>query len=1396
MRFSKKCLLVLLVFVLVFSFATNVSAEYSYVQNDVDNPTKFSIDKKIADGFSTDDIYIGTTKAYLGDKADGKTAIFQDGLGLHPADLLITNGEVGIVLAVGTADPWGYPGGSILDAGRVTMPEGSNDWKQATFGKDTALTVQYLFNGWDEWAPVNCGMVYFDLVKYNFDTKKLDESNGSWAVQVERKYTVKTAGVARDFDVISYYTIDPGAEYAYMYDTLTNKGTAAVNSANQNMVVISNKGGVGIEAKPVLALTAACTFNWEADASGDPKEFATTLISPGQNASNGKTHEAYSIGGAPGYREIKFKDPNYAVGETRLYESYLMIDDQCSWQNIYDFWADYNGMNTFHISGTVVDANGAPAEYPVIIVTRGTTNYGWVMGDENGNYSLDLPKDTDNPGQTYNLKVELTGAAPGEASSNFTIADDGKVIDLEAGAYKVPVTFHFTDAATGEPAWGRVSVGTIPVASFTGKNYFLADNSDSGALEKDGFGPGSKEVIKGQVTALVAPGPYTATCYGEGYGFSSYIDGTTSGSVTINGNTTANPTQDVKVSFLNPTPTDWYAIDNHHHGQRMDAFSEPEVVSKAQVTAGLDVLTLDDHEFVMDNWPVYQWGKKMDTIGYMPSEEVTASWAHFDIMPLSVDAYEQNLDRDQKNIVVNTNDSLKGILDQGHLFGNSIGANHPTYSYGMLLADNNKTVPGGLVDDFDGLETQASANYTNEAMAYWTAFIKGTEYRNLPVERPHYIWGSTDIHQSGTSAGSGSNRSYVFLEDGEAISEENYDKFGLEFARSEALGHSFNSNGVYIIPATKDLMYGNTYETDKNGNFTAKFDISALDNITKVSVFSSLGNKTASSGRFNNFKYLWKEETFSSTKDIKDFEVRLEGIRDKEWIAIGAETNGKMAFTNPIWINGTNVKTETITKIEFQNPPTLPTKLVAGETLDAPTSAGILITTPWSVRMVEDWAVTGANFGDKVEPGKTYTYTLTYDVPLGYKFSEKLTDGSKGFTVSSDGSQLVYSQKVKASGTPVATLPGLDVDPGANGIGTVDPTDEQWDTWIADANGKLDFDFSDDNTLKDLTGVVIKADADKLKGTALKTTLPNGTVVTIPGDIWAEVLKQVDGSKDVDLSIIAEKDGSVSLTIAQDGKQVQSIEGTAAITVQIPYTLEKNVKADGVIAELVGKPGVAVPASNTTLARSWYDETSKTVVAKIYDFGQYKPAYVEAKSFGDTAGKWMDDAAKYLRVRNVAQGVGSNHYEPNRDITRAEFTTLIVRMLDIEAKDGNEKLFLDRTDIPSWANQSIKIAASHGIILGDDKGYFLPNHKITRQDMFLMTSRALETMHMMPATIPDTPITFTDFNTTSAYAKEAIEKLAKLKLVNGDNNNKLNPRSNATRGECAQFLYNVLLIDR
>jgi hypothetical protein len=513
---------------------------------------------------------------------------------------------------------------------------------------------------------------------------------------------------------------------------------------------------------------------------------------------------------------------------------------------------------------------------------------------------------------------------------------------------------------------------------------------------------------------MVAPGAYSARCFGEGFGFYSYTSTTSTYDQFVTGNTTTEPERTVVIQKPLSAPVDWFGIDNHHHGTRTDAFSPPEVAAKAQITAGLEVLTLDDHEFVLDNWPVYNWARKMAATGYMPSLEVTPSWAHFDVMPLTRAAYERFLDRDQQNRIVNTNASLQGILDDAHNAGVAIGANHPNSSYGLFLADDDKTVPGGMSDDFDGIEAQFSTQTLGEAMSFWNAYLTGGSHRGVEVKRPHYIYASTDIHESGTGTGSGARRSYVFVEDGAAKSTADFEEFSIEFGRNQAAGHSFSSSGVFIVP-TSGKLYGKTYKTDATGSFTATFNVSALNPITDIWVFGSTGTGTGTAPFA--MRNLVSQTTYAGAdlSTSKDFTLNVGGILGKQWYAIAARSSaGQLAFTNPIWVEGPDVPApHVITAVTpIITYPALP---VAGRVIEQPPTA-IMTTFPWSGFLLADWQLTGGNFKAVAKPNINYIYTLTFTAPAGFVFHPSLSEGGKsGRKVSDDGTKLIYKVQLKAT---------------------------------------------------------------------------------------------------------------------------------------------------------------------------------------------------------------------------------------------------------------------------------------------------------------------------------------------------------------------------------------------
>ena len=82
------------------------------------DPNQYVVKEAIATGIDSDNLYIGTVGNWNAANEGSKT-YFENGEALSDNDIIISNNKVGIVLAVGTRNPWGYPAGSILDAGYI-----------------------------------------------------------------------------------------------------------------------------------------------------------------------------------------------------------------------------------------------------------------------------------------------------------------------------------------------------------------------------------------------------------------------------------------------------------------------------------------------------------------------------------------------------------------------------------------------------------------------------------------------------------------------------------------------------------------------------------------------------------------------------------------------------------------------------------------------------------------------------------------------------------------------------------------------------------------------------------------------------------------------------------------------------------------------------------------------------------------------------------------------------------------------------------------------------------------------------------------------------------------------------------------------------------------------------
>jgi hypothetical protein len=180
--------------------------------------------------------------------------------------------------------------------------------------------------------------------------------------------------------------------------------------------------------------------------------------------------------------------------------------------------------------------------------------------------------------------------------------------------------------------------------------------------------------------------------------------------------------------------------------------------------------------------------------------------------------------------------------------------------------------------------------------------------------------------------------------------------------------------------------------------------------------------------------------------------------------------------------------------------------------------------------------------------------------------------------------------------------------------------------------------------------------------------------------------------------------------------------------------------------------------------------------------------------FEDVASHWAKDAVNDMGSRMVISGVGNDKYEPDRDITRAEFAAIVVRGLGLKPGSGNNSFTgVKSTD---WYCKYIETAYAYGIISGYDKVQFGPNDMITREQAMAMIARAMK-ITGLKSTLTDSEIStllagYTDSAAATSYAKASIATCLKTGVVSGRTGSTVAPKDYITRAEAATIVQRLL----
>lgn len=397
--------------------------------------------------------------------------------------------------------------------------------------------------------------------------------------------------------------------------------------------------------------------------------------------------------------------------------------------------------------------------------------------------------------------------------------------------------------------------------------------------------------------------------------------------------------------------------------------------------------------------------------------------------------------------------------------------------------------------------------------------------------------------------------------------------------------------------------------------------------------------------------------------------------------------------------------------------------------------------------------------------------------------------------------------KANTSGQPGGVYPGYNSDddddnvleetpkPESEHVLAVEVTSEEWNKAIKDArSGKISLQIPQQQTITDyhinlpVEWVLEAAKSDQLTTIEL---LVGGVAVTVElKDIvasqynndqlqWQIVQKKATGK------LAAQAEGPVyQIDILADG---QSLSKGLPARLALGVELRAGQTPEKMIVYLITPNGDMRPV----VSALYNSEEQGMIFAGSLDHA-YVVVYRDDIRFADIANvPWAISSIEALAARNIIEGVGPYTFAPSKNVTRAEFITMLMRIFGWDSNAASDSNFADVPD-NAWYSGAISAAFERGIIKGKGNGLFGPNENISREDMMVMLYHTLNVAGIELQAVNGNTSSFIDSAEVKDYAVEAVLKMQQASIVNGNGAGFFLPQSHASRAEAAVVLYRML----
>lgn len=170
--------------------------------------------------------------------------------------------------------------------------------------------------------------------------------------------------------------------------------------------------------------------------------------------------------------------------------------------------------------------------------------------------------------------------------------------------------------------------------------------------------------------------------------------------------------------------------------------------------------------------------------------------------------------------------------------------------------------------------------------------------------------------------------------------------------------------------------------------------------------------------------------------------------------------------------------------------------------------------------------------------------------------------------------------------------------------------------------------------------------------------------------------------------------------------------------------------------------------------------------------------------FVDLDDHWAETEVEDLYCRGIVKGRSYYYYEPDDEVTRAEFLKMILLNADVDMDDyEDESESFDDVSKNDWFQKYVIAGAELGVI-DDDEDDFRPNDEINRAEAVTMLVRLADEPTNSSNTV------FSDVSSSKWYAKY-VDAAYDDDVVDGYSDDTFRPSNNLTRAEAAVMVDNA-----